>query len=46
VLDVQLWLNVSSGVETHPGIVESADVNGDGGIGEIDLQLILSAILE
>jgi hypothetical protein len=46
VLDVQLWLNVSSGVETHPGIVERADVNSDGGIGEIDLQLILSAILE
>jgi hypothetical protein len=45
VLDVQLWVNVSSGVETNPDIVERADVNEDGRIDDIDLQLILSVVL-
>ena len=46
VLDVQLWVNVSSGVETNPDIVERADINKDDRIDEIDVQIILSAILQ
>ena len=46
VLDVQLWVNVFSGVETNPGVVERADVDENGGIDEKDLHFILSAILQ
>jgi hypothetical protein len=46
VLDVQLWVNVFSGLETDPAFVERGDVNKDGRIDDIDLQLILSAILQ
>jgi hypothetical protein len=44
VLDVQLWVNVSLGVETHLTFIERADVNNDGQIDEVDLKLVLSAI--
>ena len=44
VLDVQLWVNVSLGVETHLTFIERADVNNDGQIDEVDLKLVLSTI--
>lgn len=45
VLDVQLWVNVSSGVEIQPIFVERADINNDNRIDEIDLQLVVNSIL-
>ena len=45
VLDVQLWINVSLGEETHPIFVERADVNNDDKIDEMDLQLLLNSII-
>jgi hypothetical protein len=46
VLDVQLCVNVFLGSETDPGIVAIADVNGDGGVNVLDVQVVVNAYLQ
>jgi len=46
VLDIQLCANVVLGTETDPGIVARADVNVDGEVNVLDLQIIVNIYLE
>ena len=45
MLDVQLSINVFLGRETDPEIVERADMNFDGTITVLDVQLCVNAFL-
>jgi hypothetical protein len=44
-LDVQLAVNVFLGTQTDPEIVSRADVNGDGAVNVLDVQLIANIFL-
>jgi len=45
VLDVQLCVNVFLGSETDPGTAARADVNLDGAVNVLDVQIIVNAFL-
>ena len=44
-LDVQLSVNVFLGTENSPGVIDRADVNGDGKISVLDVQSIVNFFL-
>jgi hypothetical protein len=46
VLDVQLCGSVFLGIETDPEFVGRADVNGDGSVNVLDVQVIVNAYLQ
>jgi len=45
VLDVQLCVNVVLGLETNPELVLRADVNADGSLDVLDLQVVINTYL-
>ena len=45
MLDIQVCVNVFLGLETDPGIVARADVNGDGVANVLDVQAIVNTFL-
>ena len=45
VLDVQLCINAFLGIESDPAIVARADVNSDGAVNVLDVQLIANIVL-
>jgi hypothetical protein len=45
VLDAQLCVNVVLGTETDPVIVTLADVNKDGEVNVLDVQIIVNIVL-
>ncbi len=45
MLDAQLCVNVFLGSEEDPQVVAQADVNGDGAVDVLDVQLIANIIL-
>jgi hypothetical protein len=45
ILDVQLCVNVSLGVEQEPLIIQRADMNGDGEVDSSDVQLLKMILL-
>jgi hypothetical protein len=44
ILDVQLCVNVISGIETDPEVTVRADVNGDGLVDTVDAQQVIETI--